>query len=270
MIADLRRQVNIHFAMGAIVPKIFMTYRSWFWIGMVLNAITLALFVFFWRAVYENTETIAGMNLQQTINYVLLARLFAPLIDIFALWEIGYNLREGGIATALLRPVDMQASYYLQGLVNTMMFLLWQIPTAIMATLVFGLQWPTDLRVWGAFLISAVLGRTIFFFFDWLLASLTFYTTEVWGLGVLMDGIALFLSGTLVPLIMMPGWLQTIARFSPFSQGLYAPLSILTGIVPMSQVGQVWLVQIAWVIGMGLFSRLVFQFAVRKVTVQGG
>ena len=85
-----------------------------------------------------------------------------------------------------------------------------------------------------------------------------------------MDGISTFFSGSLIPLVMMPGWLQALAHAMPFAQAVYVPLSVLTGIVPLSQMPQVWLVQVAWIAGLWVAARLIFRVAIRKVTVQGG
>ena len=270
MIATLRRKTSVYGAMAAITPKLFMAYSLWFWVSLILNAIAITIYVFFWRAVYAESATIAGLDLRTTLNYILLAQVFAPLSNMFLIFEFGYNLREGGIAHALLRPVDFQGSYYVQYLANLAGELVLQLPLALVAWLAFGLQWPTSPLAWGAFLISALLGRTVLFFFDWILACLTFYTTEVWGLGVLVFGVNLFFSGGLVPLVMMPDWLRTLVQSLPFAQALYMPLSLLSGIAPLSAAPQIWLTQIIWLVGLGLLSRLVFKLAVRKVTVQGG
>lgn len=270
MIQGMRRTASVYGAMGAIVPKVFLAYRTWFWVGMILNVIAMTIYVFFWRAVYTNTSSIAGLDLQQTLNYILLAQVFSPLTELFLLYEFGYNLREGNMAIALLRPVDLQGSYYVVSFANLATGMVWQIPMALVATLVFGLTWSADPRVWGVFLVSVFLGRTVLFFFDWLLACLTFYLTEVWGLSVLVMGVSMFMSGALVPVVMMPVWLQDIVRLLPFAQALYVPLSLLSGIAPVSSAPHLWLVQLVWVIGLGIASRLVFQVAVRKVTVQGG
>jgi ABC-2 type transport system permease protein len=75
MLQSIRRKAGVYSAIAAIVPKIFMAYRAWFWMGILLNTISMTIFVFFWRAVYSNTSTIAGLNLQQTLNYILLAQV---------------------------------------------------------------------------------------------------------------------------------------------------------------------------------------------------
>jgi len=73
-----------------------------------------------------------------------------------------------------------------------------------------------------------------------------------------------------VPLNMMPDWLRTLTSALPFVQSLYVPVSLLSGITPVSEAPRLWLVQIAWLVSLALVSRLVFRVAVRAVTVQGG
>jgi len=270
VIQAIRRRTNIYGAMAGIVPKTFLAYSLWVWVSLFLNTITMTILVFFWKAVYADTGTIAGLDLQTTLTYILLAQIFLPLGDLSMIFEFGYSLREGGIAHALLRPVDFQGGFYVQYMTQTLTSLFLQIPMALVAWLVFGLRFPTDLQLWAVFILSAILGRTILFFFDWMLACLTFYTTEVWGLGVLVYGASLFFSGSLVPLAMLPGWLQTFALATPFAQALYVPLSLLTGITPLSQAPMVLLIQVILLITLGVLSRLFFRVAVRKVTVQGG
>lgn len=270
MLTKLRRQVEIYLAMAALTPKLFLAYNLWVWVGFLLQFIQITMYVFFWRAVYADTGSIAGLSLQQTLNYILLAQIFAGLVGSDLLWEFGYNLREGGIAHVLLRPLDMQLGYYVQGLAQSLVTLILQLPFVLLAVLAFGLQLPTDWRVWAAFAVALWLGRTVIFFFDWMLACLTFYITEVWGLGVLIGGLSLLLSGQFLPLDMMPDWLRLLVQTLPFSQGIYVPISILSGITPLDRVPQLWAVQALWLVGLLIGSRWFFNTAVRKVTVQGG
>lgn len=270
MIRRWLREPGKYFAIMGMVPKVFMAYQLWFWIGLVLNSIAMAIMYFFWRAVYGGTEAIAGLTLNTTMTYILLAQVFRPLTDVDLIFDFGYNLREGGIIHQLLRPMNFQGLYFAQNVGTLFMQMVLQIPVALVATFIFGLHWPTNPLVWGAFLVSALLGYTALFFFVYCAACLTFYTTEVWGLGVLFFGLSAFLSGSLVPLAMMPQWLQTVVLSIPFSQALAVPLNILTGITPLSQVPHIWLSQVLWVIGLWLASNIIFRIAIRKVTVQGG
>ncbi len=270
MIRTARRDLSIYGAFFGMVPKVFMAYQVWFWVGLVLNIISMAILVYFWRAIYGDAGTISGLGLGQTLTYILLAFIFRPLTSIDVVWEMGSNLREGTIIHHLLRPINFQGMNYAQSLGILVTNLVLQVPMAIAAVLLFGLRFPTNPATWLAFLVSALLGFTVMFFFNWFLACITFYTTEIWGLGVLIEGMSLFLSGALVPLIMMPGWLQTLVLSIPFAQALAVPIGLLTGITPLQDAPHVWFVQVLWILGMWLISTLFFRVAVRKITVQGG
>ncbi len=270
MMQTARRDLSIYGAFIGMMPKVFMAYQVWFWVGLVLNIISMAILVYFWRAIYNDASTISGLGLNQTLTYILLAFIFMPLTSIDVVWEIGSNLREGTIIHHLLRPINFQGMNYAQSLGIVVMHLLLQLPMAVVAVLLFGLRFPTDITTWLAFIVSALLGFTVMFFFNWFLACFTFYTTEIWGLGVLIEGMSFFLSGALVPLVMMPEWIRTIVLSIPFAQALAVPVSLLAGITPVAEAPRVWFVQILWILGMWLASSLFFRVAVRKITVQGG
>jgi ABC-2 type transport system permease protein len=270
MIRAARRNLSIYAALFAMIPKLFMAYQIWFWIGLVLSIISMAILVFFWKAIYADTSSIAGLQLNQTLQYILLAFIFRPLTNNDLIWEFGSNLREGTIAHHLLRPINFQGMNYAQNLGTLATQLALNIPMAVVAVVLFGLRFPHDMATWAAFLVSALLGFTVMFFFNWFLACFTFYTTEIWGLGVLIEGMTFFLSGALVPIVMMPAWLQNIVMAIPFAQALGVPVSLLTGITPLSDATHVWLTQILWIVGMWVVSTLFFRTAIRKITVQGG
>ena len=121
-----------------------------------------------------------------------------------------------------------------------------------------------------AFALTLLLGHAVLFLFDWGFACLAFYTTEVWGLGIVRVGVGMFFSGALVPLDMMPAWLQNIAMALPFAQVIYVPVAIFSEIIPLNEVPGLIFGQLTWLVGLFVLSRLIFSRSVRKVTVQGG
>lgn len=272
MLSTIRRKAAIYGGIAAMVPKSFLAYSIWVWVELFTQVLTMAIMTFFWRAVFASAEgaTVGGLTLQQTLNYVLLAQILAPMVESRFIFHIGFLLREGAMAVELARPVDMQARYLVENVAELLTDLVLKAPLLLVAWLVFGLELPADPRAWGAFFIALALGRVVFFCFNWMFCSLAFYTTETWGLSVLYEGFAKFFSGALLPLTILPGWLQTIAFALPFAQVLYAPVSLLSGITPVSEAPRIWLTQLAWLAGTAVLSRAVFNLGLRKVTVQGG
>lgn len=271
MLATLRRRLPVYGAFAAIMPKMFLAYSIWVWMGFIVNVISIGIFVAFWTAVYANQDTLSGLNLQQTLNYIILAQIFAPVVHApGTIYYFGELISQGQIGIELLRPLDFQGATYVTNVAQVGVGLVTHIPLALVAWLLFHFQLPSDPLIWLAFLITLILGNALMFCFDWILSCAAFYSTETWGLSVLRFATATFFSGSLVPLVMMPGWLQTVAEVLPFSQALYVPVSLISGITPVSAMPRIWLIQIVYLIVLLVASRLVFRVAVRKVTVQGG
>ena len=270
MIASLRRGVSVYSAIAGMAAKARLAYNMWVWADFVVTVVSMVVFVYFWRAVYADTASLGGLVLSQTITYILLARLLSPLVETRTIFFLGFLIRQGQVAVELTRPLDMQLRYLIESFAELLVFMVQRLPLFLLAWLLFGMQLPADPGLWLAFSVSLLLGQTVLFLFDWMFACLAFYTTETWGLSVVRVGAGAFFSGALVPLVMMPAWLQDLAAAMPFAQALAVPVSFLSGISTLADATRVWLVQLIWLLAMVVLSRLVFNRAVRKVTVQGG
>lgn len=270
MIQSLRRNLSIYSAIAATAAKTRLAYNMWVWADFVVTFVSMIVFVYFWRAVYEGTASIGGLVLSQTITYILLARLLSPLVETRTIFFFGFMIRQGQIAVELTRPLDFQLRIMTESFAEILVFLVQRLPLFLIAWLFFGMRLPTDPVVWLVFFVSLLIGQFIIFLFDWMFACLAFYVTETWGLSVVRVGAGSFFSGALVPLVMMPGWLQKVAGAMPFAQALSVPVSFLSGISSLADAPRIWLIQIIWLIVLFILSRLVFSVAVRKVTVQGG
>jgi ABC-2 type transport system permease protein len=265
------RVLDMYAAFGAVAVKQMLQFRIYFWMGLITQTIFMVAWFSFWHAAYASRHTIGGLHEEQAIRYILLARILAPANGYGLTSAMGNYLRQGLITAELLRPLDFQARFYAQSAARALAALLQlSLFSTAVAMIFLGLRLPTDPAIWAGFALTFILGNAILFFFDYLIACLAFYTTEIWGLSVLQAGITTFTSGALVPLTMMPGWLHSFCAAIPFSQTLFVPVSILSGITPASQVPTLALQQCAWIVSLCLVSRLAFRHAVRTITVQGG
>ena len=57
---------------------------------------------------------------------------------------------------------------------------------------------------------------------------------------------------------------------APFAQGVYVPIALLSGVLPLSDAPRLLLIQCVWLAGMLIVSRGFFNIAVRRITIQGG
>jgi ABC-2 type transport system permease protein len=162
MIHTLRRTLSVYSAFAAMVPKLFLAYSIWVWMHFITQVIALIIFVSFWRAVYAGQVEISGLNLDQTLNYIILSQLFLPAaLGTSTIHRFGSLMREGLIGIELLRPVDFQAASYVHMLSRVVMDMILQIPLGLIAWLLFRFHLPMDPLLWLAFWVTLFLGNAL-------------------------------------------------------------------------------------------------------------
>jgi len=259
-------------AMGAYLSlglQAALVYQVWFWMRLATGLMALVVAWYFWSAVYAGAGEVAGVPREVALRYALVAQVLGGAGVAMVLLDLSASLREGRIAHELLVPLDRQVAQYAATLGRWGSEQLWRLPLWVVVAFT-GVGLPATPLTWLAAAASFLLGASVMFCFEWLLACAAFYTTEVWGIGVAAEAVALFFGGTLVPLDFMPPWLRTVAEALPFQQVVYLPGSLLAGLTPLDRAPGVLATQLAWLVGLGVVSRLAQARALRVVTVQGG
>ena len=138
-------------------------------------------------------------------------------------WE--ERIREGQLAGQLLRPVH-PIHYDIADIAGwkIVSIVLW-LPIAVVLSWLFHPNLhPTGLEIavfsvaiWGAYLI-----RTMN---TWILGMLSFWSTRVTAIFEAYFVVELLLSGRLVPMQLMPGWVQTLAGWLPFQWTFGYPIA---------------------------------------------
>jgi len=183
-------------------------------------------------------------------------------------WE--WRIRTGQLSVSLLRPLHPLHSdiSFFAGW-KFVVIVLW-LPLAAFLSLVFkpALN-PTVLEIgvfflaiWGAYLIRTML--------LWLLGMLSFWTTRVSALFELYFALELLLSGRLVPLSLMPPWVQTLAGYLPFKWAFQFPIESLVGQLSPVELMAGLGMQVFWIAAGALVLQGVWRFAIRHYTAVGG
>jgi ABC-2 type transport system permease protein len=263
-------KIQVYSAIAATVPKRRLAYTLWIWVELIVQIFSLMILAFFWRAVYRETTSINGLNVDQTLSYMLLTQMIMPLMNSNWASYFGWRVTDGSIAIELLRPIDFQAVCYIQNIAELVFSILLKLPCLLIAWLFLGLHLPSSPSVWLGFLLTLLLGNAVLFFTDWSILCLSFYTSESWGLLMLRGAIVFFFSGLLVPLDLMPDWLRSWLVVLPFSQAVYAPVSLLSGIKPINELLPIITMQLGWLVAMAVCARFVFKHATRRLNIYGG
>ena len=269
-LVNIRNAWRGYLGIGIAQIKTRLAYSSSIWANILMNTSLMVVMVYFWQAVYAGQAEIKGQSLEETINYILLARMLVGFTNTNLFLLMSHLLYKGLIVIELLRPLDFQTRCFAIVLGRWTVELCFSLPIWLIISKLYGLKLPNEPLAYLYFLLSLLLGMAIIFLFDWILACALFSTLDPWGMKWLRDAIATFLGGAFIPLSFMPIWLRNIAEVFPFSQVIFVPVAFLSGTTPLSAAPKVFLIQVCWLVGLYFLSRLVFTVVIRKVTVQGG
>ncbi|THV38530.1 ABC transporter permease [Glycomyces buryatensis] len=185
-------------------------------------------------------------------------------------WLIAQRILDGLVAVDLTKPVDFQrarAAEFIGGLFATLPGALFAIGAA---ALIAGIPAPASPLAGALTLVSIALVFPLSFGVIYLGTLACFWTRRFLGIVWARDSVLMFFSGMLVPVALFPDWLKVIAWALPFVHFTTTPASIYLGRV--SELGALGLLaaEAAWAIALWWLARLIWNHAVKKVTIHGG
>jgi ABC-2 type transport system permease protein len=257
------------FAAGAFSRE--GTYRSQALTHIGSVALRVFLLSTLWTALYRNNGAQAGISLPAMITYATLALLLDLIYGVNGAYVVREKIREGSIAIDMMRPISVPLSVFADTVGQTLFAALQIVPALLIALLLVRIQLPASPAAAAAFLPSVVLGFCVNFCLDMMMATITFWTMEIFGVQLMVQFISSLLSGSLVPLYFFPaGILQNLALASPFAAIYNAPLSIYIGKTAGAGILGMLGFQALWAVIFGAGAFALWRVAERRVVVQGG
>jgi ABC-2 type transport system permease protein len=241
--------------------------QYFYMLGMVAEPVV---YLVVWTTIArEHGGAINGITTGEFAAYYIVWTLVRNMNIVFGapFWE--WRIREGRLAGDLLRP--MHILHYDLAFFAGWKFVivaLW-VPIAIGLSAVFHPDLhPSPLEIgvfilaiWGAYLVRTMFQGTI--------GMLNFWTTRGAAVFDLYMAIEMLLSGRLVPLRLMPGWVQTLADFLPFKWTFGFPIESLVGDLSTRSLLLGLASQVLWIaIGYVLFS-LAWRAAIKRFSAVG-
>lgn len=232
--------------------------------------IETTVYVFIWLAIYNNGNQILGMSFEQVTTYYVLVVSLSPIIN----WGInelmGTAIREGEILRELLNPISYFSYYFGIRIGELIESSLVGLLTFAICSLLFGTLLPASILDFILFLIIVVLAVIVVYFFELIIGMIAFYTNSIWGVEIFKRAILSIFSGMIAPITLFPEFLQKIANVLPFKDCIYTPISIYFGELNNIEILQVVLKQCIWICIFYVIAKILFNKAVKNVTVNGG
>jgi ABC-2 type transport system permease protein len=206
-----------------------------------------------WVTVANSQGNVSGLTANDFIAYYMTLLIVDQLTSDITIHILAYKIQNGTLAGDLLRPVHPILT---QTLMNNLAFkalsFLVLIPVWLILLILFQ---PDYSQVTLGSIVLAIPGILIGFGIGFLLGAtvtcVAFWTTRVYSISEFYFALVTLFSGQFVPLTLMPGFIQDVARYLPFQMFKYVPIEVILNRLSMDEIlrnyaaGIVWLV-LAW------------------------
>lgn len=250
-------------------------YRTAALAGMATQFFWGFIFIMIYEAFYSSTAAAQPISLSQLVTYIWLQQAFLVFI---MLWfrdnQLFSLITSGNIAYELCRPCGLYGFWYSKLLAQRLSgALLRCLPILIAAFLLprpYRLGLPPDLSTLLLFIAALIMGLLVLVSISMFIYIVTFITMSPAGSLLMISITGEFFAGLVIPVPLMPGWLQKIAYMLPFRLAADFPFRIYSGHIPHKEAFAGILIQVIWLAVLVLLGNLSMNRVLRKVVAQGG
>ena len=224
-----------------------------------------------WRSVaIARGGAVAGYSLDQLTAYYVVWSLVRAMNLALTPYTWEWRIQSGRLNDLLSRPIHPFHHDFAFFAGQKIVWITLWLPFAVVLWFTFRPSIEvTPLRV-GAFAVAIWLAFTIRHMFQFLEGAVNFWTTRTSALFQLMVGVELLLSGRLVPLALMPGWVERLAGWLHFKWTFQYPIEALIGKLDDGAILTGLVTQLLWIGVFAVAIRLVWGRAIRRYTAVGG
>jgi len=230
-------------------------------------------------AAFLSGDVHSPMTLRQTIDYIWLGQALLMMLPWSADAELARMVRSGDVAYERLRPLDTYVYWYARAIARRTATPLLRATPMVLATglllpsLGFG-QWglapPAGWNAAALFAASMVFVIALASAFSTILDLLVVATLSERGVNTFVAPLATVFSGSLVPLPLLPDWMQPLMRYQPFAGLLDFPLRIYSGHLGGSAALAAIARQAIWVLVFIGIGRALTVSVMKRLQTQGG
>ena len=278
----IKRAWRLYLPFAKAGVKTELSYKAQIVMWIVISFIEVFFILFLYQAIYRNSPdgmgaVINGFTFDDMVLYMITSFVFS---FVMGAGDTSYNIytdiREGTIANTLTKPV----SYRLRHLSTFLGMVALDVVIVMLPlmTITYGAFFALGMIKIKAidfivnlvfFFIFTILGCFINDAISYFVGMLVFFTDHLFGLNMARTALQGFMAGKMVPLAYM-GVVGVIFSYTPFAFLGSVPVLTLMGKVAVMDIIVYILVAIAWILVIELVNHLIFSYAMRKLTVQGG
>jgi ABC-2 type transport system permease protein len=261
-------------AYASILSSRFQTllqYRAAAAAGAVTQIFWGVVRMMIFDAFYRSSAGSLPLTHEQAVTYIWLGQAMLLLTILSADADVAAMIRNGSVAYEMTRPLDLYALWFTRALSGRAAPLMMRsLPIFAIAGIFFHLSAPISAKAGVLFLISAFGGLLTAAALITLMTISLLWTVSGEGISRLAPGAIFLFSGIVVPLPLLPTWVQQLAEALPFRGLIDTPFRLYLGQLHGTAAVTALFLQFFWLAALVGLGRVALARGVRRLVVAGG
>lgn len=215
-----------------ILFKAQLAWRFDVAMNMIFTVSKLLFAYILWGAIYGKNETVGGFTLPMMLSYYIISSFLSQIeMSDGVSREIGDRIRGGTFSKYMVVPVNTQGYFIAQTLGAMAFYLIFNLFAAAVWVFLFGIEFTVtnSIPILLAAIVLIFLGLLFMIQLNYFLGILAFKFQEIGIFLMIKSNAVAFVTGALVPLVLLPQGIVSVMRFFPFYYVTYLPSMLLIG-----------------------------------------
>ena len=199
----------------------------------VLFTVTKILFAYLlWGIIFHDRTEVAGFSFQSMLSYYVISSLLSQIeMSDGISSEISQRIRNGTFSKYMVIPVDIQKYFIAMEAGVVAYYGIFQFMAAFVWVIIFRIQFVVShnpIIILCAFLL-VVLGLLFMVQLNYYLGLLALKYQEIGTFLMIKNNLVAFITGSIVPLMLLPEGIVSVMKFFPFYYITYLPSMLFIG-----------------------------------------
>ena len=231
--------------------------------------------IFIYQAFYQGTKGEVSMDFDKLVTYIWLQQALLTLVFVRIRDEsIAKSIKNGSVAYEIVRPYNLYVWWYVQCIAKRLAAVILRSGLLIIVALFlpkpYNLSLPASWSSFGMSCLNLFFGALIVTAITVIIHSIAFYIYDDKGIACVIYNLAELLSGTSLPLPLLPNVVQKICLLFPFWLIGDLPFRIYSGDILISESLKYLGLQAFWLVALIIIGAVILKHAMKKVYIQGG
>lgn len=246
-------------------------YRLNFIMWRVRTVLQILTMYFLWLSLMPQDKVLFGYTQSLMLTYILGTSLISSIILSSRTIGIGDEINSGNLSNFLIRPINYFLYWFAKDVGDKALNIAFSLVELLI--LFFILRPPLFLQTNAIYLFlclfSITLGVILYFFINFLIGLIGFWSPEVWAPRFIFMIILSFFAGGFFPLDILPKGIFFIFRITPFPYLLYFPLKVYLGQLAIFEIFIGLFMSGVWTFLMYRIVRFVWKKGLRVYSAEG-